>query len=313
MESGLARRPTLRQLEYLLALADCRHFGEAAKRTAVTQPTLSLQLQALEDVIGAKLVERTRSRVALTPPGLLVAERAREVLLQVDDLLDAVRREQDNLGGLIRLGTAPTVGPYVLPRIVPDLHAQFPLLRVHIREDLPAILARSVSDGSLDVALIALPAQDDRLVAVEVGQERLLIGMPRRHDLARFACVPPESLVGQRFLTLGQGHRLYEDVSRLAARHGATVLFDYEGTSLDALRQMVALGMGLSVFPEHYAASEIGPDESIVLRPLKGERLMRSLGLIWRRSSVRASDYARLADLAGNALAIGDADRASHD
>ncbi|MEQ8824832.1 MAG: hydrogen peroxide-inducible genes activator [Filomicrobium sp.] len=298
----MARRPSLRQLEYLLAVAEHRHFGEAAKRTAVSQPTLSLQLQALEDSLETKLVERNRNNVTLTPSGAIVAERAREILLQIDDLIAAVRQEQDNLGGLIRLGTAPTIGPYALPLVVPLLGAEFPALRIYIREELPARLVTLVANGNLDLALVALPSHDENLVSFEVAKERLLIGMASNHKLARLKTIPPEKLAGQKFLTLGRGHRLYEDVGRLAARHGAEVLQDYEGTSLDALRQMVALNMGLSVFPEHYAASEIAADKSVVLRPLKGEQLTRTLGFVWRRSSVRADDYVKLATIARRGL-----------
>lgn len=298
----MARRPTLRQLEYLIAIADQRHFGAAAKKAAVSQPTLSLQLQALEDAVGTRLVDRNRNNVDLTPSGQIVAERAREILLQVDELMAAVRRDHENLGGLIRLGTAPTVGPYLLPKIVPQLHAEYPALRIYIREELPTRLVALVADGSIDLALVALPAHDDRLYMFEIAQEPLLLGMPRDHALARLKSVPPERLAGEKFLTLGPGHRLYEEVDRLAARHGAKVLEDYEGTSLDALRQMVALGMGLSVFPAHYAASEIGSDRSVVLRPLAGERLSRGLGFIWRPASVRAPDFAALAEFARDCL-----------
>lgn len=298
----MARRPTLRQLEYLLAIAHCRHFGRAAKRSAVSQPTLSLQLKALEDGLGAPLVERNHNRVALTPTGIAVAELAREILLQVDDLMVAVRRERDNLGGPMRLGTAPTVGPYVLPGIVPDLHRDFPEIKIYIREELPARLETLILEGDIDLALVALPARDPRLASIEISQERLLIGMASDHPLAKLKAIPAQRLAGEKFLTLGRGHRLYEDVSQLAARHGAKVLEDYEGTSLDALRQMVALGMGLSVFPAHYAASEIRSDRSVVVRPIKGEQLVRQLGFIWRQSAVRSADYQHLARIARRAL-----------
>lgn len=302
MTVGLARRPSLRQLEYLLAVADCRHFGDAARKVAVSQPTLSLQLKALEDCLGARLVDRNRNRIAPTPTGAVVAERAREILLQVDELMVAVLRERDNLGGPMRLGTAPTVGPYLLPRIVPRLHADFPDIKIYIREELPARLEALVLEGEIDLALVALPARDDRLASVKISHEQLLIGMISDHPLARLKSIPPHRLAGEKFLTLGPGHRLYEDVSRVAAGHGAEVLEDYQGTSLDARRQMVALGMGLSVFPAHYAASEVGADRSVVVRPIKGEQLVRQLGFIWRQSAVRATDYQQLAGIARDAL-----------
>jgi LysR family hydrogen peroxide-inducible transcriptional activator len=185
---------------------------------------------------------------------------------------------------------------------VPRLHSEFPSLRIYIREELPIRLTGLVSDGSIDLALVALPSSDDRFHEEKIGEEDLLIGMASEHPFAKLKKIPPERLAGERFLTLGRGHRLYEDVDRLASRHGAELLHDYEGTSLDALRQMVALGMGLSVFPGHYAASEIASDRSVVLRPLKGEPLIRSLGFIWRQAAVRRPDFMRLAELAREEL-----------
>jgi len=298
----VARRPSLRQLEYLLAIADCRHFGHAARKASVSQPTLSLQLQSLEDCLGTELVDRVRNNVDLTPAGQLVVERAREILLQVDELMVAVNQETKNLGGLIRLGTAPTVGPYILPRIIPRLHASYPALRIYIREELPSRLEELLTRGDIDLALLALPTDDHRLTVCELADEKLLIGLNRDHPLARLKLIPPQRLAGEKFLTLGRGHRLYEAVDRLADRHGAEVLRDYEGTSLDAVRQMVALGMGLSVFPAHYAASEIRKDPSVTLKSLRGENLKRSIGFVWRNSSVRAPQFNRLADLARLAL-----------
>lgn len=298
----MARRPSLRQLEYLVAIVECRHFGEAAKAVAVSQPTLSIQIKALEDSIGTQLLERGRNNVAPTPAGEIVVERARDILLQVDDLIAAVQQERNNLGGLIRLGTAPTIGPYLLPMIVPRLHAAYPALKIHIREALPSRLEELVTDGSIDLALSALPARDPRLASSELIEERLLIGLARDHPLAALKSIRPERLAGEKFLTLGRGHRLYDHVERLAARHGAEVLEDYEGTSLDALRQMVALGMGLSVFPEHYAASEISSDPSVVVRPLKATMLVRTIGFFWRPTAARTADYAALVAFASDAL-----------
>ena len=130
----MPRRPSLRQLEYLVAIADCGHFGEAAKRCAASQPTLSLQLKSMEDAVGARLVERTSTRVTMTPIGERAAERARDILLQVDELLELIAGEQSALGGLLRLGAAPTVGPYLLPTIIPSLRSAYPELKVYIRE-----------------------------------------------------------------------------------------------------------------------------------------------------------------------------------
>jgi len=300
----MPRRPSLRQLEYLVAIADCEHFGEAAKRCAASQPTLSLQLKSMEDAVGARLVERTSTRVTMTPIGQRAAERARDILLQVDELLELIAGEQSALGGLLRLGAAPTVGPYLLPKIIPSLRSAYPDLKVYIREELPSRLDELLVAGEIDMVLAPIPFTHPQVTAHDVASEELLIGLAAEHPLAAEADadIPPERLKGERFLTLGLGHRLYRDVERLADRHGAELLRDYEGTSLDALRHMVGLGMGMSVFPAYYAQSEIRSDKTVTLKRLAGEPLARTIGLAWRKSSVRVDDYATVLTVTRQAL-----------
>ncbi|MEX0346712.1 MAG: LysR substrate-binding domain-containing protein [Rhizobiaceae bacterium] len=290
-------RPTSRQLEYLVTLAETGHFGDAARRCAVSQPTLSVQLQQLEQRLGAQLFDRGRGGVHLTPAGEKAAGLARRILAGLDDLELSIAGGEENLGGRIRLGAAPTFGPYFLPRFLPSLHAEYPTLEVFIREEPPRFLEASVIDGSVDCAIGPDPGGDGKFSFQLLLEEELLIGIPADHALADAQALTADALAGERMMTLGSGHRLNEAVHELAAESGALLREDYEGTSLDALRQMVSVGMGLTLFPALYAASEFGKQEGVVLRKLDGHKLVRPIGLFWRQGSVRENHYRKLAGM----------------
>lgn len=290
-------RPTARQLEYLVALADLRHFGRAARHCAVSQPTLSVQLRQIEERLGTNLFERDTGPVALTPAGEKAVALAREILAAMDAMAAAASGGEASLGGRLRLGAAPTFGPYFLPRLLPVLHGRYPSLEIFVLEEQPARLEEAIGDGGIDCAIGPDPHQGDRLAFVRLMEEELFLGLPADHPLAALPDIPVERLAGERMMTLGRGHRLNENVRALALEAGAALREDYEGTSLDALRQMVSIGMGLTLFPAHYAASEFGRQDSVVLRPLAGPCLTRTIGLFWRRGSVRESHYRVLADV----------------
>lgn len=288
-------RPTARQLEYLVALADLRHFGRAARRCAVSQPTLSVQLRQIEERLGTNLFERDTAPVTLTPAGERTVALARDILAALDGMAATASGGEANLGGRLRLGAAPTFGPYFLPRLLPVLHGRYPALEIFIREEQPALLEAAIAEGETDCAIGPDPHQGDRLTFVRLMEEELFLGLPADHPLAALPEIPAGRLAGERMMTLGRGHRLNENVRSLALEAGAALREDYEGTSLDALRQMVSIGMGLTLFPAHYAASEFGRQDSVVLRPLAGQRPTRTIGLFWRRGSVRESHYRVLA------------------
>ena len=290
-------RPSARQLEYLVALADLRHFGRAAKRCAVSQPTLSVQLRQIEERLGTSLFERDSAPVTLTPAGERTVALARDILAALDAMAAAASGGEANLGGRLRLGAAPTFGPYFLPRLLPVLHGRYPSLEIFIREEQPALLEEAIAEGETDCAIGPDPHQGDRLTFVRLMEEELFLGLPADHRLASMSAIPVSELSGERMMTLGRGHRLNENVRALALEAGAALREDYEGTSLDALRQMVAIGMGLTLFPAHYAASEFGREDAVVLRPLAGRRPVRTIGLFWRRGSVRDGHFRALASI----------------
>ena len=295
-------RPTHRQLEYLVAVAELGHFGAAARACHVSQPTLSAQLKLLEDRLGVVLIDRGAAPVQPTPAGHALLPLARSVLQTLDEMVRLAGDADTGLGGLIRLGVAPTVGPYLLPSVLEYLQEHVPALELYIREERPAQLEPAVREGVLDCALTPLPLRDERLVHETICEEKIYLGLPGRHRLVEAADIPVAALGGERMLTLGRGHRLYDQVQALCGVSGAVMGEDYEGTSLDALRQMVSIGMGLSLFPAAYIASEFGKERKVVLRQVSDWPMQRRIVLAWRSGSPRQLHFQRLADLARNAL-----------
>jgi len=291
----MAYRPSHRQLDYAVALAETGHFGLAARRCHVSQPTLSVQIAQLEANLGVALFERIPGRVQTTAVGARVVEAARRVLLSLDDLVTTAASGAHNLGGLIRLGVAPTFGPYFLPSLLPKLHARYPDLQIYIREERPQVIEREVASGGLDCGLGPTPAPGAALTFRLLCSESIYLGVAKDHPLAGAGHVAPEALRGERLLTLGRGHSLFERVRELAAVCGAELREDYEGTSLDALRQMVVMGMGMSLFPELYARSEFRMEDDVALLSLDGWGTRRDMGYFWRAGSGRAAQFDELA------------------
>ena len=293
-------RPSLRQLEYVVALAECGHFGKAAKQCHVSQPTLSVQVGIVEENLGVQLFERTSATVLLTPVGERFVHGARVALAAMGDLLETVAKHSAALGGVIRLGTPPTFGPYFLPRFLPSLHKQYPDLKIYIVEDRPAAIETAVAEGTLDCGLGPLFGERP-LMFVPIGRERLLLGVPADHRLAKRRAVYVQELKGERLLALGSGHQLLESVQRLAKASGATVIDDYAGTSLDAIRQMVSIGMGCSLFPELYAQAEFRNAEDVHLLEIEGWSETRQVGICFRSTSGRVAHFQELARRATDA------------
>lgn len=289
--------PTVRQLTYLIAVADAGRFNLAAERAHISQPALSEQIAQLEHNLGAKLFERGRAGAKLTPLGAEIAARARMILADLQELEDVVRANRESLGGLVRLGALPTVGPYLLPQVIPDLHGRYPDLRLYVREGQTVDLEARLRMGEFDVILSTAPEPADGLTIARLFKEPLRIGLTRGHPLAAKRTVAVEDLAGENLLTLEIGHYLAARVRALAARSGARVLVDYEGTSLDALRQMVGMGMGASVFPGLYERSEMLDEDAVVVRDLAVEEPWRWIVLAWRASSPRGADFQKLADM----------------
>lgn len=287
---------TLRQLRYLVALEETRHFRKAAEISGVSQPSLSVQIKALEEALSLQLVERGSGQVQMTGQGREVCRRARDILSATQGLLDLSVTMKDGLGGTLRLGTSVTIGPYLMPFAIEELKSRHPDLQLYIREAPPQELLRGLTDGDHDLILTQLPVGSSGLSVARLFREPLHVVMPRHHPLADRPTVAASELAQETILTLSPNYSLYDQIAAVCLEAGATMARDYEGTSLDALRQMVAMGMGISLVPALYIESEItGRATDVVVRPLEGRRLQRSVGLVWRNTAGAGEAYLRLA------------------
>ncbi len=283
--------PTVRQLEYLVALDEHRHFRRAAERCHVSQPTLSAQLAALEEKLDVQLVERQRTGIVLTDIGRQVLEIARRILNDVEEIRDLSASHGVGLGGVVRLGMAPTVGPYLLPRMIPDLHKTYPALKIYAREELPLSLPASLEDGRHDLIIAPLPVRQADIESEPLFREPLFLALPSDHPLAARKRIDRKDLVGAEVLALETGHQLHEQVEYLCDEVGARLLTDYEGTSLDTLREMVGMGMGISFLPGLYVRAQLKDEREIRIVELGGRRIYRTIGLAWRKTSARKAHF----------------------
>ena len=278
---------TLRDLEYLVALADTQHFGRAAERCHASQPTLSAQVRKLEEFLGVALVERRPRRVALTAAGEAVVERARRMLRDADDIRALARASQDPLAGQLKVGLIPTLGPYLLPRIAPRIARALPKLQLMLHEYQTAALVERTLAGELDLAILALPADTKGLVTRSLFAEAFLVAMPESHCLAAKKRVKSSDLSGEKLLLLEEGHCLRDQALEVCARAG-TEEQDFRATSLETLRQMVAAGLGITLLPRLATEGPFASARSLVVRPFAPPAPNRVIGAAWRRSTSRA-------------------------
>jgi LysR family hydrogen peroxide-inducible transcriptional activator len=290
--------PSLRQLRYLAALAENRHFGRAAEACHVSQSTLSAGIQELEQRLGGALVERTKRNVRLTPLGEQVAERARALLADAEALV-ALGRAAEPLGGPLRLGVIPTISPYLLPRLLPALRRKHAKLRLYLTEDLTARIVERLNEGNLDLLLLALPYDLPGLETMTLFDDPFLFAARRGHPLAQGdeAPLPPARLEHEPLLLLEDGHCL-RDQALAACRLGERRRQPFAATSLPTLIQMVDNGIGSTLLPRMAVASGALKGTAIATRPLAPEsgqdQPSRSIGLAWRRSDPRRPAFRQL-------------------
>lgn len=295
--------PTFRQLQYLVAVVDLGHFGHAAERCHVTQSTLSAGIRELETALQAELIERTRRSVKPTPLGLEIAEKGRALLDGARDIAEMAQSEMAPLSGRMRLGVIPTIGPFVLPRVLGGLRTAYPDLRLYLREDQTEDALEQLRRGELEAALIALPYDTEDFVALTLGKDPFWVALPAGHTLADRKVIAAEDLPADELLLLEEGHCLRDHA--LAAcklrprRHGGA----FEGTSLYILVEMVANGLGITFVPEVALSAGLGDRDDVVFRPLPPAGQMRTLALVWRRSFRREDDIAALATYLRGAMA----------
>ena len=289
--------PTLRQLRYLVALADHRHFGRAAEECLVTQSTLSAGIQELEALLGVTLIERGRRQATPTPLGEDIVGRARALLRAAEELAEAADTGKRPLSGTLRMGVIPTIGPYLLPPRLQQVRARYPGLRLYLREEQTARLLDLIVRGRLDAAIIALPYDIGPLEAIGLGSERLMVACPVGHALASRERIAASDLDGQRLLMLEDGHCLRNHALTACRLAPGRSNEDLQGTSLGTLVQMVASGFGLTFLPEMAAEVERRMAPEVVVLPLESEAPAREIALVFRPASQRRTDLELLADM----------------
>lgn len=295
IDSRVVQLPSVQQLAYLVALADHGHFGRAAAACHVTQPGLSSQVRELERRLGCVLVERSPRAIRLTPVGEQIADRARRVLRELDDLTEAAQLDAEGLVGAFRLGLIPTVAPYVLPDFVAALLDAHPRVELQLVEDRTDGLVQRLRAGELDAVVMALPVEGDDLRHVDLGVDPFLLAVPAGHRLARAKGVDVDVLADLPVLLLEEGHCLREQA--LSVCHLVrTEPTSMAATSLPTLVQMVAAGQGVTLLPATTVALEAREGSGVVAVPLR-DAPSRTLALVWRATSPRAARYAELAGL----------------
>lgn len=287
---------SLRQLDYLVALADTGNFRRAAERTNTTQPTLSEQIKALEDRLDVQLVERTRTGAVLTPMGQHVVTIARRMLNDANEIRSVIGGDQ-GLTGVLKLGVPSTIGPYLLPTVVPKLHQEYPDLKLYLREELPETLPRSLETGQYDCIITLMPLREADLHTVDLFREPLFLTIASDHALATKPAIGRGDLKDQEVLTLGRGHQLHDVVQALCEEFGARIRLDYEGTSLDMVREMVITGLGITFMPGLYVRRELKQDANLKLMHIQGRSIYRTIGMAWRKTSTRSARFEALAAL----------------
>jgi LysR family hydrogen peroxide-inducible transcriptional activator len=283
--------PTLTQLRYLVAVADHLHFRKAAAACHVTQPALTTQIQALEERLGAPLVERSKRRVMLTPLGQEVAARARHILEEAQALGDLARGARRPLCGPLSLGVIPTIGPYLLPGLLPAVREAHPELRLFLREDQTARLVERLLAGQLDLLLLALPVDTPGVETLALYDEPFVLAAPRGHRLAGGRPLAEEDLAGQSVLLLEDGHCLRDQALAVCRSAGAQEAGAFQATSLNTLSQMVANGLGVSLLPTLAAPAECRSAPGLIIRPFAAPAPSRRIGLAWRAISARRHEF----------------------
>jgi len=288
----------LRDLHYLVAVAEHRHFGKAADASFVSQPTLSMQLKKLEKELGVQLIERNPRHVLLTDAGRQVVERAKLILAEVDNIHGIARQAADADSGTVRIGLFPTLAPYYLPHVVPKVHQRFPDLELLLVEEKTDVVHRQLSEGKLDAALMAMPVGDERLHVEPLFDEDFVLAVPADHPLAQTeGPIDMSVLEDEHVLLLEEGHCLRDQALSVCQLAGASERSGFRATSLETLRQMVAAGVGVTLLPQLAVQPPVAPSPDVRLLHFTEPVPRRRIGMYWRPASVYRQLLPRLADV----------------
>lgn len=287
----------LKDLRYLVAVADTGHFGRAAQRCFISQPTLSAQLKKLEDYLGVCLIERQPRGATLTQAGEQIVARARVILSASDEVVTIAQTHRDPLSGRFKVAMIPTVGPYVLPRVAPAAHKQMPRLDLLLFEYQTAPMLQKLQAGEIDLGVMALPAAADGLATRKLYDEDFHVALPEQHRLTRQATIRIADLEEESLLLLEEGHCLRDQALEVCGRISVHERQDFRATSLETLRQMVAAGAGVTLLPELACRGAYGKAHGVAIRPLVRPTPNRQIGAVWRKSSARLAAIQAFCDV----------------
>lgn len=288
---------SLRQLRYLDALAQTRHFGRAARDCAVSQPALSMQIKELEDELKLALVERRKSGVELTEKGEEVAGRARTILASVRDLVDYAKGQEGVLAGVLKLGAIPSIAPYLLPAALPALHARFPDMSLQLRETVTETLVRELVSGDLDLLLLALPISHSEVETHHLFDDGFILATKAKPENAKLDFATQDMLMEDRLLLLEEGHCLRDQALSYCHMMTADARESFGASSLSTIVQMVANGYGITLLPEMAISSEVHRGGEIRLLPFAAPEPKREIGLVWRKTSPRRAEFIQFGEL----------------
>ncbi|HVV69321.1 MAG TPA: LysR substrate-binding domain-containing protein [Gammaproteobacteria bacterium] len=273
----------LRDLNYLSVLAEQGHFGKAAAKCFISQPTLSMQIKKLEQELGVALLERSGKSILLTEVGHQVVEHAREILQQTKQIREIAAAARDPEAGELKVGIIPTLAPYFLPRIIPRITSAFPKLKLYLFEDRTAHLIAKLSQGIIDTAILALPIIAQDLTSYHLFDEAFRLAVPSGHSLGKRKLIKQADLTNEKLLLLEEGHCLRDQALAICATANALENKNFQGTSLETLRHMIAAGMGVTLMPELACLSH----EQISYVAFSTPKPSRAIGMLWRTSSVK--------------------------
>ena len=287
----------LRAVHYLVTLADVRHFSKAAERCHVSQPTLSTQIRKLEDELDVQLVERSPRKVMLTEVGEEIVERARAMLGESDAIRAIARRSKDPHSGTVRIGIFPTLAPYFLPHVVPEIRRRFPRLTLRLFEEKTEDVINMLHQGRLDAGLLALPIEAEQLATRVLFEEPFVLAVPESHALSARETITLDDLLEEELLLLEDGHCLREQALEVCHLAGAHEKLDFHATSMETLRQMVAAGTGITLMPVMAVKPPVAHTDNLVTRPFTEPGPKRTIALVWRKSTALAPFLEELAGI----------------
>ncbi len=293
---------TLQELRYLVALADHGHFGRAAESCFITQSTLSTQIKKLEDFLGVTLFDRSLKRVTPTPIGREILQAARNIVEESDRIKELARHAQDPMARTLHLGVIPTLGPYYLPHALTLVHRKYPGLRLLLREEMTQHILERLNAGTLDAGLLALPVADDGLRVEPLFYEPFFAALPAGHPLAKRDVLKVNDIMAEKLLLLDEGHCLRDQALDVCGG-GSRGREEVRATSLETLRQMVGMGLGLTLLPALAVdAAPRASKKAVEIRPFRAPPPGRTIGLVWRRRAPFPETFERLALLLKSAL-----------